>query len=468
MSAGVLSTVYNEVDNAKMHDNRFLFQPRGAGTAWTFRMRTPEILIGKANPRTRQPYGPEIREGLGGTRSLPEARKLRDLRLGEIRAEEARARLAMNGDMGSALLQAEHYRRIDDEDYREAVEFGIQLEAEKIAKSAGERRGYRWSKVAKGEATPLKATYEKYLEEDGAALSQSTRNNLATAVTEFLAFTDSDVTMEEVDRRKVAEFLTHLRAKKGPKAPEGQGPATIRKKVSQLAGIWRWASKRGFLPYSTQTPWDDQAPSRKAVRAAQRKRRPFTPEEARQIFDKAPLGTTVGDAARVALLTGVRLEEVASLEAPQVDPEARFYEITKGKSVNAARIVPLVDEAQAIIKRRLDAANGGALFPELNVRKSTGRRGGALSQAFTRLRRDTLGGETDGALAHHSFRHTWRTEARRAGVDLDVIHALGGWSSKTGTDRPYDHGLEVEQYRKEQQRVADRLRERGYLATQGS
>jgi integrase len=59
----------------------------------------------------------------------------------------------------------------------------------------------------------------------------------------------------------------------------------------------------------------------------------------------------LGDVVRVGLLAGVRLEEVASLDVSQVEPEARWYTIRKGKTESAARVVPLVDAAQAVIKR---------------------------------------------------------------------------------------------------------------------
>ena len=103
------------------------------------------------------------------------------------------------------------------------------------------------------------------------------------------------------------------------------------------------------------------------------------------------------------------------------------------------------------------------MFPELPVRKSTGRRGGAVSQKFTRLRRTVLGNETDGQLAQHALRHTWRTAARRVGVELRTIHELGGWSRGDNEDATYDHGLVREQYAKEQKRVAAWLRKEGYL-----
>ena len=103
------------------------------------------------------------------------------------------------------------------------------------------------------------------------------------------------------------------------------------------------------------------------------------------------------------------------------------------------------------------------MFPELPLRKSTGKRGGTVTQRFTKLRREILGKETDGELAQHSFRHTWRTAAGRAGVDLRHVQVMGGWSRGNAPDAVYDHGLEAEQYREQQQKVAQWLREKGYF-----
>jgi integrase len=259
----------------------------------------------------------------------------------------------------------------------------------------------RWYRTAMGQETPFGTVVEQFEGDKGKRLSISSRNNLKTAVKEFKEFAGADVSMEEVDRRLVADFVTKfLPGKTGPKAPEGQGPATIRKKVSQLTQVWRWAAQRGVLPYSKDTPWDEQGPSAKEVGAAKSTRRPFTPNETRKLFAAAPTGEALGDACRVALTCGVRLEEIASLDAAQVAEGGRYYTITKGKTSNAARIVPLVGVAQGVIRARLKKVNGvGPLFPDVPLRKSTGKRGGALSQAFTRLRRTELGAHTDGEFA---------------------------------------------------------------------
>lgn len=123
-----------------MLDTSYLFQPRGAGTAWHFRMPTSEVLIGRTNPRTGRLYGREVREGLGSERELRKARKLRDLRLGAVRAEEALALAETNGSLELALTISQELRRIEDPTTREAVQAAISNQAEKLGTRVGERR----------------------------------------------------------------------------------------------------------------------------------------------------------------------------------------------------------------------------------------------------------------------------------------------------------------------------------------
>jgi integrase len=333
-------------------------------------------------------------------------------------------------------------------------------QAKKLEKTVGEKKAVRWFKTAAGERTPFKAAFSRYQEDRGKSLSKSSLNNLETAAKEFLELAGEDVSLEEV-ARFVTDFLPN---KKGPKAPDGQGPATIRKKVSQLAQVWRWAQQRGLLPYSKETPWDEQAPSKKDIKAKAKARRIFEPDEVKKLLAAAPAGDALGDVIRVDLMTGVRLEEIASLDAAQVGEHAQYYSVLQGKTENAARIVPLVGMAREAIQARMKKVKGaGPLFPELKVRTSSGKRGGSLSQEFTRIRRDQLGDETDGTLALHALRHTWATAARRAGVDERTWKEMGGWTRGNGAEVGYDHGLDLERDQKEQKKVEKWLRKQGYF-----
>lgn len=448
-------------------ETRFLHQPRGPGKAWAFRMATPEPLVGRLNPKTGKPFGKVVHEGLG-TRDLREARRRRDIRLGELRVLERHPREKL-----PALPNREIYMQVKreaeaaaDPERIEAEEDGLQQEAE-AQYPRDKEAAARWYKVVTGQITPLKLAYEKYVAEKGRSLSRSSLNNLRTAYTEFLAFAGQDITLEDCDRRLIGRFVSeYLPNLRGPKAPNGQGPATIKKKVSQLAQIWKWAMARGLIPFAALTPWDKQGPSTTDVRKAATRRQEFRPGEVVALLKAAPAGTALGDILRIALLTGARLEEIASLDASQVADGCTGYTIREGKSANAARYVPLVRDAQKAVKRRrAKVGASGPIFPELKVRRSTGKRGGTLSQQFTRLRREVLGVTSDGKLAQHSLRHTWRTAARRAGVDERTAKELGGWSRGGHTDSPYDHGLEEDHYRRDQQKVVRWLITKGYLGS---
>jgi len=461
-----------------MLETQYMEQPRGSGTVWVFRMRTPLALVGQPNPRTKRPYTSTIKESLK-TRDIVEARKNRDILLGQIRQEEAECIQGENKHdsfFQSALDVKKLYEEeaamgetYDDEGIIPGPITGsIVLQAEDLRKTQGDAKAYKWKQVALGNEKPpalLKDVYQRYLADRGKSKSQSTRINLKTAYNDFIAFSGENVEILDVDRAVVAAFVTeYLPGLKTPRSPNGPSPATIFKKVSQLKQLWVWAMDRGVLPFESFTPWDRQAPTKQEIKDAANQRRIYEPDETRKILENLKQGTALGDVFRVALMCGVRLEEVASLDAQYVEVDAQSYLMPKGKNDNAERLIPLAGIAHEVIKDRLAKCKGkGPLFPEVPIRKSTGKRGSSLSAKFTRKRRDILGSETDGDLDLHALRHTWRTAARRAKVDLRTSQELGGWSRGNATDLAYDHGEERKHYIAQQKKVALWLDEKGYL-----
>ena len=90
----------------------YLVQPRGPGTGWVFRMVTPPELEGQRNPWTGRTFGSEIKRGLG-PRHPTEARKRRDIALGQIRALTLQA-TSEEDDFG--LTSALEWRQMISED----------------------------------------------------------------------------------------------------------------------------------------------------------------------------------------------------------------------------------------------------------------------------------------------------------------------------------------------------------------
>ena len=110
-------------------------------------------------------------------------------------------------------------------------------------------------------------------------------------------------------------------------------------------------------------------------------------------------GTREGDALRLALVTGLRADEVAMIRSDDVSLDGSSFHIRDGKNENAVRFVPLVGDAQSLMRDRLSVhGSSGRVFPDWPIRPSTGKVY-AISQWFTRFRRQVLGDDTDGRLA---------------------------------------------------------------------
>jgi len=94
---------------------------------------------------------------------------------------------------------------------------------------------------------------------------------------------------------------------------------------------------------------------------------------------------------------------------------------------------------------------------------TAGKRGGSLSQEFTRVRRKVLGEAADRTLDLHALRLTWATVARHVGVDERTWLEMGGWTQGKGAHLTYDHGLELKRYLRDQEKVARCFKDKGYL-----
>ncbi len=238
------------------------------------RLETPNDLIGRKNEKTGRAYGKNIHEGLG-TEDRKLARKRRDIRLGEIRAEEAKVQAEKAGDTELALKNADALRRVRHPVAKGIIKESLEKHAnEKLVPTVGVRKAQQWHDIAVGKNIPVSVIYEKYFADEGQRLSLSTQNNLATAWKHFLIFFPDGIAIQEVDRLWVSKFAAeYLPSCRTPKAPDGPGPATIRKTLSMLKQLWKWAMKRGYLPIEPITPWDQQGPDKKQIKRSAKKRR---------------------------------------------------------------------------------------------------------------------------------------------------------------------------------------------------
>ncbi|SDX99842.1 Site-specific recombinase XerD [Albimonas donghaensis] len=461
-------------------DMSYLLQPRGKG--WVFRMETPKSLVGTPNPWTGRPFGREIKKGLG-TRLKREAMRQRDLVLGQVRELEASARRGQH----FAAEAAERWRQAlldhdktasgdPDECNPRDVLLDMVERDERLPKgrrNSTQQELEAFAAVAVRSELLLADALPRYLRERGedarlqgyAVLRPSTRQDVKAAVAYLLEHEGPSLTLTDVDHEKARRHLQdHLPQRKSPRAPQGMSRKTVEKHQTLLVGLWNWAIERGLLDRNSDNPWVLKRTVRLAKDTVQG-REDFSGEEVVKLLAACPRGGRMGDAMRLALVTGCRSDELGQVRLTDLDGDGRGFRIREGKTENAARWLPLPEVVQELVSARLAASPSnadGRLFWDWPVRPSNGKCA-ALPQAFTRVRREVLGVGTDGRLAFHSFRHTWRTRALRAELNDHLTNALGGWKGEKSSSSPYAHGFEDEALRAAQEKIAERMKVAGYL-----
>ncbi|WP_170833491.1 tyrosine-type recombinase/integrase [Litoreibacter albidus] len=465
---------------AEKEDMHYLVQPRGSGRSWVFRMVTPPNLVGVPNPWDGKPLAKEIKRGLG-TRRLPEARKLRDIALGDIRklqnslGEREAFSLASAVDWRDQVEAANIKAQEDGDPFNVGVEFVLGDKVEQAsARGIPHDQIKRFARVATGAGYPLVFAHSQYVEArrvgnpyDYNPLKRTTVMSLDTAMKHLRAFLEDDAEtacLEDVTpqlaRRFRDEYLPSIRH---GRSPQGLSPQTISKNINLLKMLWVWADENDHLPADYNNPWVFKRGISRSSSQREQVRQDYQPKEFSKLLGKTERGTKEGDLIRLAIATGCRADELAMIASSQVRKDRSGFDLLDGKTKNASRFIPVVGSARELLQARVEThGKSGRVFPEWPVRPASGK-AAAVSQWFTRFRRKVLGKETDGRLALHSTRHTWRTVARRAGVDEAAINDLGGWAGPRTSSSVYDHGLREEQLEKAQQSVWDELERMGYL-----
>ena len=100
----------------------------------------------------------------------------------------------------------------EDQPYYATDEFLSQVseEAREFLETHGEEAATSFYKIAKGEGTPLRDLIDTWLTEQAGTITEQTSAQHRTVVAAFLAWAGQGVFVEDVDRRKGGEFVSHL------------------------------------------------------------------------------------------------------------------------------------------------------------------------------------------------------------------------------------------------------------------
>lgn len=281
--------------------------------------------------------------------------------------------------------------------------------AQEIEAERGAEAAQAFFKIATGEATPITAIINLWLAErkDMKPRQQVDYRRAVTKFSDWLSSANLAATIEAITRKTVGRYISEAMI------GIGRHPKTANKDISALSSYWKWLIKRGHIEVN---PWSNQSLSKKL--APKSKKRPYTDDEIRRLLSGTNDALLL-DAMNVAALSGMRLEEIASLKVSDV--RFGYFDIADAKTHAGVRQVPTHSGLVTTVERRtLGKTDKDFLFEELGAaRAGVIERGQIITKRFITLRR-RLGieekeeGQRQSNVDFHSFRRWFITKARDA------------------------------------------------------
>lgn len=208
-------------------------------------------------------------------------------------------------------------------------------------------------------------------------------------------------------------------------------PKTARITIETLRAALRWAVAAGMIPRNpAEHVMLARAPSAKIDDA-------LTAAESRAVIDAAT-GHDLEVMIWLALTYGMRLGELIGLHRPDIDLDAGEIHIRKAKTAAGVRSLPLIDDADRLLRRQLQAGpkSDGPVFAKLgrpwapqSVRTEWNT---ILAAAEVGHRCRNCGTDrpcSTSVRRFHASRHTAATLLLERGVALEVVSAILGHSS---------------------------------------
>lgn len=406
---------------------------------WRVRIAVPKDL--------RQIIGkPHIVVALG-TESLSEAARLKHPVIASIRATFEEARTGNTKRQAGYIEEAMRWKASEivwggrDEEADGAKLELIHDRAEDIEKEAGSAAAQQFAAIATGRATPFLPLVDRWLDER-LSMKPRQKHDYRRAITKFSAFCS---TIEGATRRKVGEYVTEHFIEKGIH------PRTLNKDISCLSSFWRWLEKRGFT--EGENPWRGQGANERDLEVVTITKRPFTDQEVLALVQGSEPNTMLGDAIRIAALSGMRVSEIAKLRVK--DARDGSFNVIDAKTKAGNRLVPIHPALAPIVAARVtEKEPDDRLFSELPAVKpgSAIEPGQAITKHFGRLRTKLKVDEkTPGArqsnIDFHSFRRWFITKAEMAGQPPHIISSVVGHARQGMTLGTYSGGPSMEQMR---------------------
>ena len=155
------------------------------------------------------------------------------------------------------------------------------------------------------------------------------------------------------------------------------------------------------------------------------------------------------EVALVGMYSGMQLNEICSLQIDNIKTVEGVwcFEVTEGKTRNAARLVPIHSKLRTLVKHLIQNNHSGFLFYHASItERADGKRSTWHTQRFTRAKRKALGEKGTERKVFHSLRGMFISQLDHGGVPEDRIALIVGHErGKTESFRTYSQGASMKE-----------------------
>lgn len=341
--------------------------------------------------------------------------------------------------------------KLSDQDKAKGLSEGEEARLKGLQDALSERRGHeppRRKEMAPAFSELAKQHLDLWATQQGLKAS-NTRPQKEATFRLFGGFI-RDKPLEEVRRAEVAEFMDELRRlnphwARAPMAKKlswkeirsefggndtGLSAQTLNRHVTTLSALWKWADQRAHV--EGRNPFDGFKQLIK-VGVNQHPYRPWTMDELKTLFNPPPRRADLTEAMVVALHTGMRLDEIASLTVGQIKSESGvpYIEVEDAKTPAGNRQIPLHPHINWLAK--ISGKPSDPVWPTFNPEGPGKKRGADAGKAFSDFK-STKGFGSDRTRVFHSFRKNVTQIMERAGVPENE------WAQVLGHERGFTYG----------------------------
>lgn len=254
---------------------------------------------------------------------------------------------------------------------------------------------------------------QDYLKAEEAYIIHSTLMEKTRHLKAFLKHCGGDISLQELDRAKVRDYLNNVII------PLDRSSKVKEKMLANLRVFFDWCVSRGYM--EDNLTWGLKVRTRTLKGTKDVKKRDYWTDEQIQLLLKENTDDRLDALIRIAIYTGMRLNEITGLRLEDVHNNC--FHVREGKTISSTRLVPIHNELLPIVKQLQESSSDGYLLSGLKEGGQDNKRGHSISKKFGRMK-TSLG--FDKTLVFHSFRKSFITKLDQAQArPLDVKRLVG-------------------------------------------